>query len=112
MRSAVLAATSFSLIAPVLAANSYVPTQKESEVAGLIRQAPYVVEVVWSQEGSLWISIVPGQGDTADDWAGVAYAVCSVLQSKGLQDAFVHLWDARAMAAGSLRRLTDRVHCG
>ena len=94
-----------------IASATYVPSAEEKEFAEHLGQQSFAKAVAWSQKGSLWVSVIHDAGTNADLYEQLAYGICADAKKFRLADFYIHIWDARAMVAGNLKRLTDRVRC-
>lgn len=75
----------------------------------LVRAESYVVDAIWSQDISLWVSMK----DDGSDRSGYAQVLCFSLRDAGRQpDDFVviRIYDAAAMARDELRQI-GRAEC-
>ena len=93
-----------------IAAN-YIPNPQEQKFADHIKNQSFVKAVEWSQQGSLWLSVINSPGTNASLYEQLSYGICNDGNQQGLNNFFVHIWDAQAMLAGKMKRLTDKVYC-
>jgi hypothetical protein len=92
-------------------AANYTPTSSEQRFADYLSKQSFAKAVAWSQQGSLWVSVINSPGSSSSLYERLANGICSDGKGYGLNKFFVHIWDAQAMVAGNMKRLTDKVYC-
>lgn len=99
------------ILATHTASATYIPSAEEKNFAEHLSEQSFAKAVAWSQKGSLWVSVIRDAGTNSDLYEQLAYGICADAKKFKIIDFYIHIWDARAMMAGNMKRLTDRIHC-
>lgn len=94
----------FTAVACLALATSATAADWRDKVIEEIRKEPKVVEAMFPQKISLWISVQ----DDGTDRSGFADYFCTLLHSAGMEDGdfiVIKIWDAAAMAKDEMVEL-------